>query len=90
VPSFAALFSFRRALKEMLNTEKENAAHAVNGAAAEGTGVLKSLSLCIKYMCIFRIGTCCSEESEGTGVLKSASVCILKPLFSKVYMYIYK
>jgi hypothetical protein len=44
VPSFAALFSFRRALKEMLNTEKENAAHAVNGAAAEGTGVLKSLS----------------------------------------------
>jgi hypothetical protein len=80
VPSFAALFPFRRALKEMRNTEKENAAHAGNGAAAEGT-VLKSLSvcnLCMKYRCIIRIGACCSQKSEGTGVLKSLSVCLEK------------
>ena len=80
MPSFAALFPFRRALKEMRNTEKENAAHAGNGAAAEGT-VLKSLSvcnLCMKYMCIIRIGACCSQKSEGTGVLKSLSVCLEK------------
>ena len=92
MPSFAALFPFRRALKEMRNTEKENAALAGNGAAAEGT-VLKSLSvcnLCMKYMCIIRIGACCSQKSEGTGVLKS--LCMSRKVYldvSKVYLYVY-
>jgi hypothetical protein len=52
VPSFAALFlfsfffSFRRALTEMRNTEKENAAE--NGPAAEGTVDLKSSHVYVK------------------------------------------